>query len=202
MSGTFPQSPGFSNMKFRSLQPTLVSVSHSLKRQARSRGGAQRWAIEADYPPDLGREELAPVFAFALKQRGQYEVFILIPPPLWSTARGIATGTPQVDGASQTGRTVNTKGWTVDVTGILLAGDFLKFDGHDKVYMVTEDADSDSSGNAAIVIEPALMESPANEEGIIVTSVPFTVSFASDIQEFTLTPPKSHGYKVSFVEIV
>ncbi len=202
MSGAYPSSPDFSAMKFSSAQPTLVSVSHSLKRQARSRGGAQRWAIEATYPPNLRRDELAPLFAFALKQRGQYEVFTLVPPALWSTARGVATGTPKVDGASQTGRTVNTKGWTPEITGILLAGDFLKFDGHDKVYMVTEDADSDSSGDAAIVIEPALMESPADDEAIVVTNVPFTVAFASDVQEFALNPPNLHDFKVSFIEVV
>jgi len=202
MSGTFPSAPGFSAMKFTSVQPTFVSVAHSLKRQARSRGGAQRWAIEASYPPSLRREELAPVLAFALKQRGQYEVFTLIPPALWSTARGVATGTPKVDGADQTGRTVNTKGWTPGITGILLAGDFLKFNGQDKIYMVTEDANSDESGEAAITIEPALMESPEDEEVIVVTDVPFTVSLASDAQEFALNPPNLHEYKISFVEVV
>jgi len=188
-------------MKFTSVQPTLISLSHSLVRQARSRGGAQRWLIEATYPPNLRRDELAPIYAFAVKQRGQYEIFTLIPPALWSTARGVATGTPKVNGASQTGRTVNTKGWTPNISGILLAGDFLKFNGHAKVYMVTENANSDGSGNASIIIEPALLTSPANDEVIIVADVPFSVAFASDVQEFGLKPAFLHEFKVSFVEV-
>jgi hypothetical protein len=200
MSGTFPTTPGFSSMKFRSWQPTLVSVSHSLARQTRSRGGAQRWAIEAAYPPNLTRAELAPIFAFAIAQRGQYEIFTLIPPALWSTARGVHTGAPKVLLAGQTGRTINTDGWSASVSGILLRGDFVKFSGHDKIYMVTADANSDASGTAALTIEPALIVSPADNESLIVENVPFSVSFASDIQEFDQAPPNSHTYQVSFVE--
>ena len=202
MSGAYPTTIGFSSMKFSSYQPTLVSVAHSLARQARSRGGAQRWAIEATYPPNLSRAELAPIIAFALAQRGQYESFTLTPPALWSTARGIATGTPLVKGASQTGGSVITDGWTATQTGILLSGDFIKFAGQNKVYMITADANSDGSGNATIAIEPALMASPANDAAITVTNVPFSVAFASDVQEFSIRPAFLHEFKVSFVEVV
>lgn len=201
MSGTFPTTPEIEHLKITSWQPTLVSVAHSLARQARSRGGAQRWAIEATYPSNLSRAELAPVFAFALKQRGQYSIFTFTPPALWGTARGAAGGTPQVNLAGQTGRTVNTKGWTHGVTGILRAGDFLKFNGHAKVYLVTADANSDSNGQAALNIEPALMAAPADNEAIVVANVPFSVAFAGDVQEFDVSWPNKHAYKMSFVEV-
>lgn len=201
MSGTFPSTPPFSKVTFTSYQPTLVSWSHSLQRQARSRGGAQRWLIEGEYSPLLRRPSLAPIIAFALAQRGQYEIFTLIP-PLWSTARGIATGTPLVKGASQTGRNITTDGWTATKTGILLAGDFIKFNGQDKIYMITENADSDGSGNATITIEPALLASPANDEVIITTDVPFSVAFFADSQSFLLHPRNIHELgKLSFVEV-
>lgn len=201
MSGTYPSTPSFESVKFTSWQPTLVSVSHSLVRSARSRGGAQRWAIEGVYSPNLSRAELAPIFAFALAQRGQYEVFTFTPPSLWSTARGVATGSPQVKGASQTGRTVITEGWTSSITGILLAGDLIKFSGHAKVYIVTADAASNGSGEATINIEPALMASPADNEAVVVASVPFSVAFAADVHEFDIQAPDFHSFKVSLVEV-
>lgn len=201
MSGAYPANPSFASMKFTSIQPTLVSVSHSLARQARSRGGAQRWGIEGTYPPML-RSTFAPVIGFALAQRGQYETFTLTPPALWSSARGIATGTPVVKGAAQTGRTVLTEGWTASQTGILLAGDFIKFAGDSKVYMVTADCNSDGAGDASVVIEPALMASPADHAVITVNSVPFTVAFASDIQEFDINTASHHAFSVKFVEVV
>jgi hypothetical protein len=201
MSGAYPTTIGFSSMKFSSLQPTLVSVSHNLSRQVRSRGGVQRWAIEAAYPPNLSRAEIAPIIAFALLQRGQWDTFTFTPPALWGSSRGIATGTPLVHGAAQSGRSIATEGWTASQTGIVKAGDFIKFAGHTKVYMITADANSDGAGEAIIVIEPALMEAPSDDEGITVNNVPFTVAFASDIQEFSIKPAYLHEFAIKFVEV-
>ena len=188
-------------MRFSSATPTLVSWSHSLLRQSRSRG-SQRWLIEAEYPPNLTRAEIAPLVAFLIKQRGQYDTFTLTPPALWATARGVATGTPLVHAATPpSGRTVATKGWTPSQTGILLAGDFIKFAGHTKVYMVTADADSDGSGYATLSIEPALLSIPANDEAVVVSSVPFTVALVSDTFEFSVRGPDIHELKVQFAEV-
>jgi hypothetical protein len=198
MSGIYPSTPAFLSIKISSIQPTLVSISHSLARQARSRGG-QRWLIEGTYPKHLLREEFAPLIAFSLKQRGQFDTFQIILPK-WSTARGIATGTPTVDGASQAGRVIHTKGWTPSQTGILLAGDFIKFAGHDKVYMMTVDANSNSLGLADLNIEPALLKSPNDSETLIVTDVPFCVAFAKDLHEWIVHAPLFNEFEVSFVE--
>lgn len=200
MSGTYPATPYFSSLKISSIQPTLVSVSHSLTRQARSRG-SQRWFIEGSYPPLL-KADFAPLIGFSIKQRGQYETFTFVLPAPWGTPGGIATGTPLVDGASQSGRSITTKGWTPSKTGILLAGDFIKFSGQGKVYMITANASSDGDGDATLIIEPALMEAPADEEAITVSSVPFTVAFAGDSHEFNIQPGGLHEFKVSFVEAV
>jgi len=201
MSGTYPNTPGFSAMHFTSMTPTLVSWAHSVKRQARSKG-SQRWQIEAEYPPNLTRAELAPIVAFLLKQRGQYETFTLIPPDLWANAQGVATGTPLVHAdTAPSGRAIETKGWTPSVTGILLAGDFIKFAGHSKVYMLTADANSDGSGYATLAIEPALLSIPADDEAVIVASVPFTVALISDTFDFGLKGPNKHDQKVQFVEV-
>jgi len=201
MSGTYPTTPSFASMRFFSHTPTLVSWSHSLVRQVRSKG-AQRWQIEAEYPPNLTRAELAPIVAFLMAQRGQYEPFTLIPSALWSTPRGVAGGTPLVHADTPpAGRTVETKGWTPSQTGILLAGDFIKFAGHTKVYMVTADANSDGSGYATLSIEPALLSIPADDEAIVVSSVPFTVALASDTFDFGVRGPDIHDLKVQFVEV-
>lgn len=79
-------------------------------------------------------------------------------------------GTPVVNGASQTGSSLVTDGWTPDVT-VALTGDYIAFDtpsGKRELHMVVEDAVSDSSGNATLTIEPPLRESPADDEAIII----------------------------------
>ena len=86
------------------------------------------------------------------------------------TARGVATGTPLVNGADQTGYELVTDGWTTSQTGILLAGDWIEVNG--LLRMVVADADSDVSGNATLDISPGLWpgQSPADNAAITVSN--------------------------------
>lgn len=109
---------------------------------------------------------------------------------------GINSGTPLVNGASQTGSTIVTDGWTASQTGILKAGDLITFAGvyavnpvppnitigtgaaNLQTFRVTADANSDSGGNVSIAISPAISltgvnnrvgsASPANNAAITV----------------------------------
>jgi hypothetical protein len=152
-------------------------VSQSLKRQVRTRN-AQRWGISYTWTPML-RDHFMVFYAFLIAQRGQFDTFTCTLNGS-NAPRGSWSGTPLVNGAAQTGRTISLKGFTAVTTGVAKAGDLLKFSGHTKVYMVTADANSDVSGNATVSIEPALMQSPANSEVIVTSSVPFTVAITSD----------------------
>jgi hypothetical protein len=181
MSGTFPTSPAFNSLNVQSIQPTFISRTISGRRQARQIGG-QFFRMTATFPP-MTRAQFAPINAFVLKQRGQYESFQVVPPVL-NAGLGSPAGTPLINGADQTGRSVVTDGWNNSIT-IFKAGDYLKFANHDKVYTVVTDATSNGSGQSTITIEPALITSPANDSAITYTSVPFTVALTSGIQEFS-----------------
>ena len=198
MSGTFPSSPAFNSLNISSVQPTFVSRSISGRRQSRQIGG-QYFRMRASFPP-MTRAEFAPIYAFVMKQRGRYESFTLIPPVL-NAGLGSPAGTPLVNGASQTGRTIVTDGWSASIT-IFKAGDYLKFANHDKVYTVTADATSDGSGDSTISIEPALVTSPADDSAITYTSVPFTVALRSGIQEFDTGTSGLFSFEIDFEEVL
>lgn len=205
MSGTLPSSPAPREVELRSVNGTLISEGASMKRQARSKN-AQRWGIKFVYAP-MERDDWAPILAFLVAQRGRYEAFqVVLPSPLY-LPRGSIPGSPVVDNEVgsptelQAGRrTVNTKGWTSGQTGVLKAADFVKFTGHTKVYMVTADANSDGSGKAALAIEPALIEGPAHGSALTVSSVPFTVSLASDTLQTVLAVNPEFGVEIDMVE--
>ena len=197
MSGTFPTSPAPAAVTIRSLQPTLVSVAHSLQRQARSRGG-QRWGFKLAWP-NMRRADFAPLLAFALAQRGQFETFTLALPNL-STPLGTWAGTPVVDGAGQSGRSVNLRGFTAGAT--VKAGDFVKFFGHDKVYMATADAMAGGPGTIALAIEPALLAAPADGAAVTADGVAFTCAFAGDMHETTFAPGMFCTFEADLVEVV
>lgn len=125
----------------------------------------QSWGAEVTFPP-LEREAAEELVAFLLALQGPKGTFLLYD-PLATEPRGIATGTPLVKGASQTGNSLVTDGWTPTTTGVLLRGD--KFQIGTRLYgvMGTGDVDSDGSGDATIDIWPRLRESPADNEGLI-----------------------------------
>tara|TARA_Y100000593_G_C4257668_1_gene310488 strand:- start:425 stop:1021 length:597 start_codon:yes stop_codon:yes gene_type:complete len=197
MSGTLPSTPKFSNLSIQSVQPTFVSRSISGRRTARQTHG-QFFKLTASYPP-MTRAEFAPIHAFVMAQRGQYESFQVVPPVV-NAPQGSPAGTPLVNGASQTGRSIITDGWNASIT-IFKAGDFCKFANHDKIYLVTADATSDGSGNSTISIEPALVTSPENDSAITYTAIPFTVSFTGNVQEFTTGKSGFYEYELDMEEV-
>ena len=197
MSGTFPSSPAFNSLNVQSIQPTFVSRTISGRRQARQIAG-QFFSMTATFPP-MTRAQFAPIDAFIMKQRGQYETFTLVMPVL-STGLGSPAGTPLIRGADQTGRTLATDGWTGGIS-IFKAGDYLKLD-HDKVYKVVADVTSNASSSAdtPIIIEPALITSPADNSAITHTNVPFLVSLTTGVQEYSTGTSGLFSYEVDFAE--
>ena len=198
MSGTFPTSPKFQSLAVSSNQSTFVSRSISGRRQSRQIGG-QYWRLRASFPP-MTRAQFAPIYAFVIAQRGRYESFSVIPAVI-STGQGSPAGTPLVNGADQTGRSLVTNGWSNSIV-LFKAGDYLKIAGNDKVYMVTADVSSNGSGEASIAIEPALVASPANDAAITHSSVPFTVALRAGVQEFATGTTGLFQFEIDMEEVL
>jgi hypothetical protein len=187
MSGTLPTTRGPATLEIASHAPTYVSTTHSLKQQVRSRG-AQRWKVSYKYGT-MERDDYMALYAFLTSQRGQYDTFTLALPSGISP-RGAWTGTPLVNGAVAAGLTsVAVDGLSNSITGIGKAGDYLKFAGHSKVYMLVSDVNSNGSGQATLTIFPKLVAALADNEALTVSSVPFTVALTSDVVALPIRPP-------------
>lgn len=184
MSGTFPTDPAPTEVKILSSSPTFVSVMHSLETQRRSRGG-QRWGFELAWDVSR-REDIATIVGFLAAQRGSYETFTFSP-PCWYL-QGTGNGTPLVDGGSQTGTTINLKGFDPSET-VLRAGDFLQFAGHTKVYMSKSNVISDGTGLAAVLLNTPLVESPAADAAVSLhtpgSPLGFNVALGENEMSFT-----------------
>jgi hypothetical protein len=191
MSGTFPTTPEPRSITRSSLSPTLISVSHSLKRQVRSRG-SQQWSFKLAYAP-LKRATLAPLEAFLIAQRGQYSTFSFVP-PVYGNSSGTVSGTVTVNGAHAAGATsVAISG----LTGTLKGGDFIKFAGHSKVYMLTADA------TATLTVEPPLSAALVTGEAVAYNGVTFTCALATDGLSATINPGDlTEALELVLVEVV
>ena len=183
MSGAFPiSSAKFETLGIKSIQTTIISKSDSGKRLARQIDG-QRWGFTASIITSTRSSVYGELMAFIIKQRSGKETFTIIPPEI-EDARGNETGTILVDGVHAVGdTTIALDGFAGDGAGRFLAGDFISFNSHSKVYMIVSDVTS-SSNAATVTIEPPLTTALANNGAVTYDNVPFTVYLTSDLQEF------------------
>ena len=200
MSGTFPSTPAPASIDVTSFEPNLVSVTSNLRRQVRSRG-AQRWLFKVRFPP-LSRAEHDSIYAFSILQRGQFEKFTWVPKPI-GTTRGVTSQTPVVSAAAAVGvNAVSVDGLSNSTSNILRSGDFIKFSGHTKVYMVTADMSSNGSGAATLNFSPKLTTAVADNETVTTNNVPFQVAFSNDSRSYTTDSSGYYSYEIDLVEVV
>ena len=194
MSGTYPTSPEFRSIRFKSEQKTKVSTTDSGKMFSTQVDG-QRFRFSATYPP-MSRSDFAPVLAFIMKQRSQKETFQISLPDL-KNAKGNVSGSVLVKNSHSAGDTTIT----VDaMTGTLKAGDFVKFAGDTKVYMVVSDVTADGSNEATLTIEPPLRSAISDNASVTFDGVEFTVRLTNDLQQFTTDDLDTFRFEVDFIE--
>jgi len=197
MSGALPTSPEFNALSFKDEVNTLVSLSDSGRRFARQIDN-QRWKFTCRYV-NLSRAEFAPIFAFITKQRGSKETFTITPPNL-KNALGSETTTISVNGAHTAGdNTIAIDGFNADSAGSLLAGDWISFSGHTKIYQVSADV-TPSSNAATVTIEPPIIEALANDSTVTYDAVPFTVYLTSSVQSYSMGINNLYNYEFDVCE--
>jgi hypothetical protein len=165
-----PASPGFTRCRFGGHSVVAITRSPFTGGQQVQAYPGQWWTAELSLPP-MKRAQAEAWNAFLLSLNGLEGTFLLGDPAA-RVPQGTATGTPLVDGASQTGNVLNTKGWTASQTGILRAGDYLQLGSGSSTHLhkVLADANSDGSQKAGLTIWPSLRTSPGNSDPITVLS--------------------------------
>ena len=200
MSGTFPSSPAPRDVAISTNQNTIVTTTASGRRQARQIDG-QKFRLRLRFPV-MTRTEFAPILAFIMKQRSQMESFQYTPPTL-DDALGVASGIISVNGAINAGVTsVAIDGMANSTSGVFKAGDFFRFTGQSKVYMVVADVSSNGSGQGTLTFEPPLRSNVADNAVLIYSNVDFTVGLTGDIQEFTIGTENYFQYEIDLIEVL
>lgn len=109
--------------------------------------------------------------------------------------QGTMSGLGVVDGAGQTGSTLNTKGWDINQVDLFKVGDYLSFNGELK--LITADVSSDGAGNASISITPPIRVSPADNNAIETTK-PFFVGRLEDDDQARVSVSSPIIYNATF----
>ena len=193
---SLPTNKGFTNVVItpRSVVGAVIS-GFTGEQQVQPHPG-QLFGMDVEMPP-MQRADAEEWITFLLSLNGREGTF-LAGDPNAATARGVATGTPQVNGASQTGRVLVTDGWTISTTGILLAGDMIQIGA--RLHKNLKDVNSDGGGNATLDIWPALRESPADNASIITANTVGVFRLASSEMPYSIGEAQFYGISFSAIE--
>ena len=162
----------------------------------------QMWTADVTLKP-MKRADAEQWNAWLLSLRGQLGTF-LMGDPMGATARGVATGTPLVNGASQTGGSLVIDGATSSTTGWLKAGDYIQLgsNGSSRLHKVLADANSDGSGNVTLDIWPHIRVAPADNATVTVSNAKGLFRLSSNEQAFSINESAIYGMTFAAMEAV
>jgi hypothetical protein len=162
----------------------------------------QMWTADVTLKP-MKRADAEQWNAWLFSLRGQLGTF-LMGDPMGATARGVATGTPLVNGASQTGGSLVIDGATNSTTGWLKAGDYIQLgnNGSSRLHKVLADANSDGSGNVTLDIWPHIRVAPADNATVTVSNAKGLFRLSSNEQAFSINESAIYGMTFGAMEAV
>jgi len=199
MSGIFP-STEFQALDFRSNVTVRTTTTISNKMQ-RAKVGGQFWSFKLQSRP-MTRAEFMPIYSFLVQQHGQFETFSVELPGNLSSTRGTTTQTFTVSKDAAVGATrVSCNGGS---TGTLKKGDIIKFTNHDKIYMLTEDVNSDASSEDFLYIFPSLTTAITQASNVTVdyTNVKITVMQTNDVNQYQTGIDGKFKYELEVQEVL
>ena len=199
---TLPTNKNIKSVDFRAINAVAYGASpFTFSGQAFAYAG-QMWQADITLPA-MKRSDAEQWVSWLISLRGQYGTFLL-GDFVGGTARGVATGTPVVNGAGQSGGTLNVTGATVSTTGWLKAGDYIQLGsaGSSKLHKVLQDANSDASGNVSLDIWPHLRSSPSNSATVVVSNAKGIFRLASNETAWTVSDLLLYGITFGAVEVL
>ena len=192
---TLPTATGIITQNFSLTRAVAVTTSpFTFQTQVHQHQG-EFWRTVISLPPML-RANANIWLSFLLQLRGRRGTFKIGDQDA-KTITGVATGTIRVNGASQTGNQVALDGFANSTNNVFKAGDYIQIGSY--LYMVIEDVNSNSSGEANVKIEPALRSSieTINDDTTVVYSNTTTL-MRLDTNELGWQTDKVSKYGISF----
>tara|TARA_R100000697_G_scaffold28462_1_gene37605 strand:- start:489 stop:1109 length:621 start_codon:yes stop_codon:yes gene_type:complete len=199
---TLPSHTGIQNITLRAVNTVGMSMSPFTYQQQTVAHAGQRWECDITLPA-MNRADAEQWVAFLVSLRGRFGTFTL-GDPVGATPRGSAGGTPLVNGASQTGGTLNIDGCTASQTGWLKAGDYIQLGtaGSATLHKVLADADSNGSGEVSLDIWPFIRTAPSDNATVVVTNTIGRFRLADNEQNWNIRETALYGITFGGVEAI
>jgi len=194
---TIPTTVGFSSVEFgleNNNQVFESPLSNSI--QVSELTGA-RWYATFNLPP-MKKDNALEYIGFLQRLQGRVHSFYGYDANHRSPSGTIAGSTLLVNGASQTGTSLNLDGGA-NSTLVLKAGDF--FSVNNELKMVTANATTNGSGEVTVNFVPSLRSSPSNDASITTTNPVCTMKLTGDSTTYSINTSSIYGISFSGVEV-
>ena len=202
---SLPSVIGIAGIELRAVNAVAYSQSpFTFAGQAHAYSG-QMWQADISLPA-MNRADAEEWVSFLISLRGQFGTFLLGDPAAL-TPRGLAAtlpGTPIVNGADQTGGSLNITGASRNKTNWLRAGDYLQIGtGLDsKLYKVLTNTDTDNSGNCTVDIWPHIRTAHANGASIITENTKGLFRLSSNETSWSVNEASIYGITFGAMEAI
>ena len=160
----------------------------------------QQWTADVTLAT-LTRADAEVWNAFLLSLNG-YQGTFLLGDPAGVNPRGVGTGTPLVNGGTQSGNELVTDGWSDSITNILKAGDWFHMvvNSRYRLHKVLQNTNSDGSGNATLTIWPSLRESPPDNTSLVINNAQGQFRLSAPATDWSITPEPAYTISFSAME--
>lgn len=189
----FPNIDGIEAISIRPRKVAAINQSVFTYQQEVQEYAGEMWEAEITLPI-MRRADAAEYQAFMLELNGMVGTFLL-GDPIGQTARGVAGGTPLVNGAAQTGKSLVIDGAPTSTTGWLLKGDYISVGSGTgtRLHMLTADVDTDASGNATLNFWPSLRTSPADNDPVTIEGAKGVFRLSSNDMGYSISYPNIYN---------
>lgn len=187
-----PVSYGWSSVRWGPMTNTAATKTPFTLEDVVQVYEGEMWAGALSIVPQTGADARG-LAAWITSLRGRKGTFLLGDPaaaaPLGSAKD--TPGAPVVDGAGQTGESLDLRGLPAGATGYLLAGDHLQLGSGStaRLHMVLAQVDSDGAGKATVPIFPRLGSSPADGASVTLTDPQGVFRLARGFNPWEVRPP-------------
>lgn len=178
---TFPSTPAPAGTRWTLIQPAQNNINTWTGGRQVIASARGWWECTYTLPPIVGTSNFNPWRSFIAAMRGSVNDAQI---PVDPTEQVGASGTAQIAGAGQYGRSLITDGWTPSTT-ILVAGQFVTIE--DQLLQLTSDITSDGGGNATISFEPSIRVSPPDNASIEYRN-PYCLMYINDTPSYSVAP--------------
>mgnify|MGYP007073187886 FL=1 len=200
---SLPTVTGIAQIELRATNAVAYSRSpFTFAGQAHAYAG-QMWQADVTLPA-MNRASAEEWVSFLISLRGQFGTFLL-GDPAGATPRGIAAtlaGSPTVDGADQTGGTLDITGASRNKTNWLRAGDYIQIGtgSNSKLYKVLTNTNTNNSGECTVDIWPHIRTAHANGASITTSNAKGLFRLAANETSWSVNEASIYGITFGAME--